>query len=887
MAIGPSSVDAQAMSRQTTNPTPSRTTPRAPARRFVYAVCGDAHAARVNVSLRFLKRYSRAEIVVVTSRTGARIEHDQVVDVATDASLDDHRASIMLKTGLHAILGGGGSVFCYLDSDVIAVGDAVDSIFDQRRGAVVFVRDHADLPRFSRCAVRCGCPSPGCRHLVDAIKSTFGVTIADPNWRHWNGGVFVFDDDAAPLLDRWRAFTLRILDDPYWFPRDQGTLAAAAWDLGWQDAPVLPGKFNTIVDCYAGIPEAQRQSAPVAFLPVDRSYRLDGPSEGCPVFLHFVNGGVSRCGWKNWDDAEALLRDGDLPPPPICTHSIGETNGQGGSRPLIAPATVAQAIPEAPMSEAAPRQPPAPAFRDTRHLNILCPSLTLGGAERIVVETIRGLANTRATVNLFVAHEAHPSYELEETERTRVVRLAGLNAAARMRAVALDVLASSNPIVLTHMIRAADLRLLWDHGVRTVPVVHNAEPSWQDPPGAFSHANVPFVAAVSEAVAAQLQDRGCTRPVITVRHELQRWFSAEELRENRRAIRNAYGLTDDMLLIGMVGEFKSQKAYPRAVEVLEIVRRRQKAKLMILGGWDHDWGHGRATFTATCRQAIELGVMPDILTPGRVRDVEPYYSAFDVFLNTSDYEGLSIATLEAAQSGCPIVVSDAGGNAEALPPQAVVVADPSDIGGYVSGIERVLCQKIRRLPGRPADHDLVPRLWTMLADYAVPELYPPGGDDVLFLTDNLNVGGAAWALVNHLCAICDTVPPWLGVLHTSNRPPHVDALAAADVHVFATLGAETYLERAEQCLHMIRQLGARRVVFWNLDARVKLLLAKVLPSRDVRLVDVSPDQLLFDESEDHAKLPKRIAFSRAQYFARIEPLESADDPREVASRTVI
>jgi len=53
--------------------------------------------------------------------------------------------------------------------------------------------------------------------------------------------------------------------------------------------------------------------------------------------------------------------------------------------------------------------------------------------------------------------------------------------------------------------------------------------------------------------------------------------------------------------------------------------------------------------------------MPDLLAPGQVRDIEPYYAAFDVFLNTSIFEGLSVATLEAVQAGCPIVTADAGG----------------------------------------------------------------------------------------------------------------------------------------------------------------------------------------------------------------------------------
>ena len=432
-----------------------------------------------------------------------------------------------------------------------------------------------------------------------------------------------------------------------------------------------------------------------------------------------------------------------------------------------------------------------------------------------------------------------------------------------LRTVALEVLASPNPVVFTHMVMAKDLRVLWDHGVTTIPVIQNARPSWQDSPGSFDHPGVSFVVAVSDFVARQLRDDGCPRPVVTVRHELQRWFSVAEMQEHRRRIRQQYAVADDTLLIGMVGQFKTQKAYARAVRVLAEIRREHPARLMILGGWDQEWGHGRAAFTATCRQALELDVMADLLTPGSVRDVEPYYAAFDVFLNTSIFEGLSVALLEAVRAGCPIVTADAGGNAEALPPQAVVVDDPSDVAAYVAGIDTALAWGFRSIPERPADASVVPRLWSLLGQYSHPGAYGRNAEDagILFLTDNLNVGGAPQSLVNLLCTLAGTIRPWLCVMTRGNHQSHLDDLTAAGVRVFAAASATTYVDRAEFCLQMIRRLGVRTVVFWNLDAKLKLLLAKVLPRECVRLVDVSPGPLLFDDLEDSVPLQQRIAFT--------------------------
>jgi glycosyltransferase involved in cell wall biosynthesis len=110
--------------------------------------------------------------------------------------------------------------------------------------------------------------------------------------------------------------------------------------------------------------------------------------------------------------------------------------------------------------------------------------------------------------------------------------------------------------------------------------------------------------------------------------------------------------------------------------------------------------------------------MPDLLLPGAIRDARPYFSAFDVFLNTSVYEGLSVAILEAIQAGCPVVAADVGGNAEALDAESELVNDHWDTEAYVAGIEKVVRGRRPSTLSPASDHDLVPRLWCLLARHA-------------------------------------------------------------------------------------------------------------------------------------------------------------------------
>jgi glycosyltransferase involved in cell wall biosynthesis len=1101
-------------------------------RTFVYAICGDRHVERVNLSIRFLKKFSRSDIVIVVSRTSLPVEHEQVVHVPADDTLNDHQMGLLLKTNIHRLVADRTLLGCYLDTDVIATSEEVDSVFDVAGGPFAFAPDHVDLPTFSSWAVACGCRALRCQHLTKAISDTFQVDV-DPNWQHWNAGLFVFSEEATPLLDCWHEFTRRIIADTSWQTRDQGTLIAAAWKMGLQNAPTLPRKFNFIVDCFHNVPLEERAVARARDLPCDDSYSLrEHKTKPRPAFLHFINGGVLRKGWKNWDEAERLLREGrarrsppvrhkstntdvftddnrivhglwigerlsklelltiysflrqghefhlwlyddlqtslpknvilenaeeilprarifrrrepdpetgvgrdslglfsDLfryklllekggwwvdmdvtclrpfdfrtdyvfrphrvgvvgniikcPPrsklmkmtyeqverevnenspwllpnrvlsgnirrlkldrflrPDICNedhwlHAIkplldkdrrlpkawyaihwinemwrmlqadgGRYKGQrlvdsvpdkdsvasattlgrlyrdhnlASDAPLLDKPQPVSGVPaplNVPLPVLAPikRQPTVPEFADQLHLNVVVPSLGLGGAERIVVETLQGLAERQPTAKLFVLNDTQPEYDLEGVGRAQVYRLGGLDTATKLRTVALEVLASPTSVVFTHLIKARLLRLLWDWGVTTIPVIHNSLPAWQDPPTSFDHPRVPFVVAVSESVASQLRAKGCPRPVVRLRHELQRWFALEALCAQRREIRSRHAIPDDTLLIGMVGEFKSQKAYTRAVRVLAEVRRYHPAKLMILGGWDHDWGNGRAAYTAACRQALDLGVMADFLTPGPVRDIEKYYAAFDVFLNTSVYEGLSVAALEAVRAGCPMVSSDAGGNREGLCGEAVIVEDSSDIGAYVSGIEKVLACGRRPIPVRPPDADLVPRLWCLLGQYGGHENSNPDHScaGTLFLTDNLNLGGAGRSLVNLLCGLPRSLRPWLGILNEVNHEAFLDELEKADIPVFSLRSAESYLDHVERILGMRRRLGAHTLVFWSVDPRVKLLLAKILPPGGVRLVDVSPGPWLFADLNNNADVQRRIAFDDASYFNRLD-----------------
>lgn len=126
---------------------------------FVFVVCGGReHIETLHVSIAALKRHTQYPIWVVTdsARNKAPIVADYVLQRETPQWMDDHQASIYLKTSLHRHLPPGNS-YCYLDSDVIALNSEVESIFQEKKNIIAFAPDHSRMPWFSPYAIRCGC----------------------------------------------------------------------------------------------------------------------------------------------------------------------------------------------------------------------------------------------------------------------------------------------------------------------------------------------------------------------------------------------------------------------------------------------------------------------------------------------------------------------------------------------------------------------------------------------------------------------------------------------------------------------------------------------------------------------------------------------------------
>jgi glycosyltransferase involved in cell wall biosynthesis len=169
----------------------------------------------------------------------------------------------------------------------------------------------------------------------------------------------------------------------------------------------------------------------------------------------------------------------------------------------------------------------------------------------------------------------------------------------------------------------------------------------------------PKVLSVSEDIRQELLRRGAQPERVTtvlngIDHER---FRRDRSRE--KTIRSQLGVRDDDIVIGAVGRLEPQKRFDLLIEAVRALHTTHRSlQLLIVGDGslrDDLTGHiERLGLQASCRL---LGQRPDIVD---------LHHAFDVFVQSSDYEGTPNAVLEAMALETPVVATNAGGTAQLI-----------------------------------------------------------------------------------------------------------------------------------------------------------------------------------------------------------------------------
>ena len=143
----------------------------------------------------------------------------------------------------------------------------------------------------------------------------------------------------------------------------------------------------------------------------------------------------------------------------------------------------------------------------------------------------------------------------------------------------------------------------------------------------------------------------------------KRWNKSNELIHNainvdnftfnekiRKEIRDEYGF-GDKLVIGAVGRMMAQKNHKKLLDVFaEVHKINPNTHLVLIGTGELE--------NDLKQQANELGITDSITFTGVLSNVNEWYSAFDVFVMTSLYEGLPVVAIEAQAADLPCILTD-------------------------------------------------------------------------------------------------------------------------------------------------------------------------------------------------------------------------------------
>jgi glycosyltransferase involved in cell wall biosynthesis len=165
---------------------------------------------------------------------------------------------------------------------------------------------------------------------------------------------------------------------------------------------------------------------------------------------------------------------------------------------------------------------------------------------------------------------------------------------------------------------------------------------------------------VSDAVRERLLTmyRLSPRATITIHNGVDvRAFAPNP--EQRRDTRATLGLDDSEFVFVFTGRLSEQKGVDVLLTAMsKTLRDGAPCKCLVVG-------EGPLMERLT-EQASRLGLANSIHFLGFQKDPRPFLQAADAFILTSHYEGLPLSVVEAMSCGLPCVVTDAGGNAEAV-----------------------------------------------------------------------------------------------------------------------------------------------------------------------------------------------------------------------------
>ncbi len=169
---------------------------------------------------------------------------------------------------------------------------------------------------------------------------------------------------------------------------------------------------------------------------------------------------------------------------------------------------------------------------------------------------------------------------------------------------------------------------------------------------------------------------------------------AEDIVENKAAIRKRLQIPEGAFVVGMCGWPQWRKGTDLFVQLALHVKRLQgtdQCHFVWLGG-------DAASQREAAHDVTQLGLQDSCHFIPAVADPEAYFSTFNLFALTSREDPFSVAMLEAAAAGVPIICfANAGGAPELVEKDAGIIVPYLDVPAMAKACAELLADEKRRL----------------------------------------------------------------------------------------------------------------------------------------------------------------------------------------------
>ena len=296
-----------------------------------------------------------------------------------------------------------------------------------------------------------------------------------------------------------------------------------------------------------------------------------------------------------------------------------------------------------------------------RPIAFFIPTMDGGGAERVVINLLKGMVAHNLPLDLILANAEGPYLNLIPKQ----VRTIDLAAGRVVKAIAplVRYLRTAKPkVIISHLNHANVIALvakqLAFNNTKIVVVEHNTFSVAQSslfrghfipPLMKLLYPKADAIVGVSQAVARDLE-QGLSLAAETVKTIYNPVVDRELLAKKNNYIGHPWFQSQTIPVILAVGRLTEQKDFPTLLRAFALLRQKIPARLLILGE-----GELRQELEMMVKQ---LGIAEAVTLPGFVPNPQDYMSKASVFVLSSRWEGLPTALIEAMACGCPVVATD-------------------------------------------------------------------------------------------------------------------------------------------------------------------------------------------------------------------------------------